>query len=324
MRTGSGETFAYDTLISTLPLNNLLALAGEWPAPDLFEAAEILNVRVGFRGAVRIPHQWVYVADAEIPFHRIGFPGNVNGRTCPPGCASISVEYTYPACGPAPLGEAIAASALDYLDEPGLVELDEVLTVTERLLTPAYVVHRSPGRPELEAVRELLAAKDVVLAGRFGAWDYLSIEESFESGWRAGVGDPGDGPCLGSAVWSPMTPWRSGWPSLTAVVIAAVGAAIVRAATRRAGILDEPDPIVPAHTTSVSTLGGIAVGLGLPRRGSRRRPRRRDPARVGRRRGRSSSRSGSSTTCSSCRSARSSASSARRPRRSSRSARGWR
>jgi UDP-GlcNAc:undecaprenyl-phosphate GlcNAc-1-phosphate transferase len=49
----------------------------------------------------------------------------------------------------------------------------------------------------------------------------------------------------------------------TAAVIAALGAAIVRAATRRAGILDEPDPIVPAHTTSVSTLGGIAVALGF-------------------------------------------------------------
>ena len=190
IRTESGETFAYDTLISTLPLNDLLALAGEWPAPDLFEAAEILNVRVGFRGAVRIPHQWLYVADAEIPFHRIGFPGNVNSRTCPPGCASISVEYTYPRGGPPLPGEAIAGSALDYLESLGLVDLEEVLTVTERLLTPAYVVNRSPGRPELEAVRELLAGKDVVLAGRFGAWDYLSMEESFESGWRVAAALP--------------------------------------------------------------------------------------------------------------------------------------
>ena len=48
----------------------------------------------------------------------------------------------------------------------------------------------------------------------------------------------------------------------TAVIIAAVGAAIVRATTHRAGILDAPDPIVPTHTTSVATLGGIAVALG--------------------------------------------------------------
>jgi UDP-GlcNAc:undecaprenyl-phosphate/decaprenyl-phosphate GlcNAc-1-phosphate transferase len=60
----------------------------------------------------------------------------------------------------------------------------------------------------------------------------------------------GDAPAIGLAF-------------LTAVVFAAVGAAIVRALTRRAGLLDEPDPIVPAHTTSVSTLGGIAVGLGI-------------------------------------------------------------
>jgi protoporphyrinogen oxidase len=182
-----GRTLSYDTLIATLPLNDLLGLVGEWPAPELFEASEILNVRIGFSGAVRAPHQWVYVPDAELPFHRIGFPGNVNGRTCPSGCASISVEYTYPRAGRRLSGEAITGWALDYLDELGLVELDEVLTVTERLLTPAYVVHRSPGRPEFEEVRELLARGGVVPAGRFGTWDYLSIEESFESGWRAGA-----------------------------------------------------------------------------------------------------------------------------------------
>jgi UDP-GlcNAc:undecaprenyl-phosphate GlcNAc-1-phosphate transferase len=49
----------------------------------------------------------------------------------------------------------------------------------------------------------------------------------------------------------------------TAAVFAAAGAAIVRAGVRRAGLLDHPDPIVPAHTTSTATLGGIAVGLGI-------------------------------------------------------------
>lgn len=183
----SGETLEYDTLISTLPLDDFLRRAGEWPAPELFEASEILNVRVGLRGAVRLPHQWVYVADEALPFHRIGFPGNVNARTCPPGCASVSIEYTHPRAGRRLPGETIAGWALDYLEGMGFLDLCEILTVTERLLAPAYVVHRSPGRPELEGIRDLLAESGVVLAGRFGTWDYLSIEESFESGWRAGV-----------------------------------------------------------------------------------------------------------------------------------------
>lgn len=48
----------------------------------------------------------------------------------------------------------------------------------------------------------------------------------------------------------------------TAVIIAAVGAAVVRFTTHRAGILDAPGSIVPAHTRPVATLGGIAVAFG--------------------------------------------------------------
>jgi UDP-GlcNAc:undecaprenyl-phosphate/decaprenyl-phosphate GlcNAc-1-phosphate transferase len=47
-----------------------------------------------------------------------------------------------------------------------------------------------------------------------------------------------------------------------ALIIAALGAAIVRATTHRAGILDAPGSIVPAHTRPVATLGGIAVAMG--------------------------------------------------------------
>ncbi len=187
VETADGKTFPYERLVATLPLDDLLVLAGEWPAPELFEATEILNVRVGFRGAVSTPHHWVYVPDAELPFHRIGFPGNVNHRTCPPGCASISVEYTYPRDGRPLRAEALAGWALDYLDELGFVDVQETLTVSERLLAPAYVVHRSPGRPEFDAIRELLAGGGASLAGRFGTWDYLSIEDAFGSGWRAGA-----------------------------------------------------------------------------------------------------------------------------------------
>ncbi len=48
-----------------------------------------------------------------------------------------------------------------------------------------------------------------------------------------------------------------------ALVFAAVAAVVVRAASRRAGLIDAPDPLVPAHTRPVATLGGIAVAVGL-------------------------------------------------------------
>ena len=54
------------------------------------------------------------------------------------------------------------------------------------------------------------------------------------------------------------------WLALSAAfIVAAVGAVAVRAAARRGlGVVDVPDPIIPAHTRPVATIGGIAVALG--------------------------------------------------------------
>jgi protoporphyrinogen oxidase len=185
LETAAGESVAYDTLVATLPLPDLLRLAGESPEPELFAATQLCNVRVGLRGSMRVPHHWVYVPDERLPFHRISFPGNVSARSCPPGCTSVSIEYTPPSDKEPVPGHVLVSQALEFVLDLGLVEAREVLTVTERLIAPAYVVHRAAGRPEHVALRERLAAHGVRLAGRFGSWDYLSMEESFVSGWEA-------------------------------------------------------------------------------------------------------------------------------------------
>ena len=68
--------------------------------------------------------------------------------------------------------------------------------MSDHLLSPAYVVNRSPVVPSSTSIRELLADGNVSLAGRFGTWDYFSIEESFESGWRVGTSGPRGDACL--------------------------------------------------------------------------------------------------------------------------------
>jgi protoporphyrinogen oxidase len=186
LRTSDGATIDYDLLISTIPLADLVRIAGvPAPAPDLFAATSVLNVRVGLRGSLRTPYHWVYVADADVPFHRIGFPRNVNPLTSPEGCVSVSVEYTIPARGDRLSSSAVASAALDFLCRRGLIEIDERLFDEELLITPAYVVHRARGRSAFATLARTLREHGVVLAGRFGTWDYLSIEESFESGVRA-------------------------------------------------------------------------------------------------------------------------------------------
>lgn len=180
-----GKAVAFDRLVSTMPLPRLLEAAGEGGATHgLLDATRIANVRVAFRGSMRSRLHWLYVPDPSLDFHRVGFPSNVNPRTCPPRCVSLSVEYTLPRHGRRTSTE-VAAMATGYLETMGLIEVEECLSVSEVILSPAYVVWRSTGRPWFSHLVARLRRGGVQVAGRFGRWDYLSMEGAFASGGDA-------------------------------------------------------------------------------------------------------------------------------------------
>jgi protoporphyrinogen oxidase len=183
LHTIDGASVPYELLVSTIPLASLVSMSGlRVPEDDLFASTQILNIRVGVRGRLRTPYHWVYTPDEDLPFHRVGFPQNVNHLTCPDGCASLSIEYTVPSRGGRMSTAAIADSALEYLTRRGLVEVEERVLLAERSISPAYVVRRAPGRAAFAELERTLREHGVWLAGRFGTWDYLSVEGAFESG----------------------------------------------------------------------------------------------------------------------------------------------
>jgi protoporphyrinogen oxidase len=184
--TSRGRTIAYDRLVGAGALPRLLEAAGCLDShADLFDATSVANVRVALRGRMRTPLHWVYTPDADVPFHRVAFPRNLNSATCPAGCVSLSVEYTLPLRGRRTPTAGIADAAVAYAVDLGLIGVDEVQGVWETVISPAYVLHRAPTRDELRRLRSSLADRDVHVAGRFGEWDYLSIEQSFVSGAQA-------------------------------------------------------------------------------------------------------------------------------------------
>jgi protoporphyrinogen oxidase len=180
-----GKEVAFDRLVSTMPFPRLLMATGTagWDERRL-DATSIVHVRVALRGAMRSRLHWLYVPEESLAFHRIGFPSNVNPRTCPPGCVSLSLEYTLPEHGRRTAIE-LAAMATDYLATMGMLEVEECLSVSEVILSPAYVVWRSTGRPWFAELTARLQRQHVQVAGRFGQWDYLSMEDAFASGWDA-------------------------------------------------------------------------------------------------------------------------------------------
>jgi protoporphyrinogen oxidase len=181
-----GKEIGFDRLVSTMPLPRLLEAMGvRGEENGVLDATRIAHVRVALRGALHTRLHWLYVAEEALDLHRIGFPSNVNPRTCPPGCVSLSLEYTLPPQGRRRTADEIGFMATEYLSALGLLEIEDFVSVSEVVLSPAYVVCRSPGRGFFAEHTEHLARHDVQVAGRFGRWDYLSMEGAFASGLAA-------------------------------------------------------------------------------------------------------------------------------------------
>jgi protoporphyrinogen oxidase len=180
----NGNMETYDVLIHTGALSQVVARCNLKPArPDLFDCAELINLRVGFEGAMQVDDHWHYVPDPEIPFFRVGYPGNINPGTCPSGCASLSIELEareWLKHGAAP--QRFAERALAYLAELDILTWRKLCVVDTWTISPAYVVHRENGRGDFARLFEELSAHNVHMAGRYGRWEYFSLEEAYLSG----------------------------------------------------------------------------------------------------------------------------------------------
>jgi len=174
----------FDFLVSSQPLPELLRACGiDPPASVRFRSAKVRNVRVGFRGSMLRDEHWVYVPDKGQPFYRIGFPRNINVATCPDGTASLSIEC---GCAVDDRGyrstQEVAESAVAYCSALGFVKCSEMLCIDELSIDPAYVIDRSEGRRDFQDAFDCLAAHGIFATGRYGRWDYLSMEDSFLDG----------------------------------------------------------------------------------------------------------------------------------------------
>jgi protoporphyrinogen oxidase len=95
--TATGECYAYDTLINTLPLPEFVAAAVQ-ATPNVLEAArslscsELLLVNVEVQHPAQRQSHWLYVYDADKYSTRINCIEKLSSNNAPFGCSGIQVE----------------------------------------------------------------------------------------------------------------------------------------------------------------------------------------------------------------------------------------
>jgi protoporphyrinogen oxidase len=179
---------SYDKLISTLPLNRTIEMAGIEisPVPDPYTSVLVLNI-----GAKRGPgcpdDHWLYVPDSKSKFHRVGFYSNVDRSFLPVSSrknndrVGIYVEKAFAGGVKAPNEEIerYSAKVLEELQVWGFIEDVEVADPT--WIDVAYTWTWPGSRWKQIALAEA-AGHDIFPIGRYGRWRFQGIAESLKEG----------------------------------------------------------------------------------------------------------------------------------------------
>jgi protoporphyrinogen oxidase len=191
--TADGRRWRWNRLVSSIPLRRFCELSTD---PELQAWASTLShsttvsynigVRERLPDALRDVH-WIYTPAPELPFYRVGFYSNMSSGMCPPGHAALYVEVGMSprALMEADIGGGLYRRVIDSLESLGWIRSAAIECCAMHTIPCAYV-HHTPGRDgAVEQIRERLAAHGVVAIGRYGLWDYMSMEDSMESALSA-------------------------------------------------------------------------------------------------------------------------------------------
>jgi protoporphyrinogen oxidase len=163
----------FERLVSSAPLNRLLALSGLAHDSGAFTWNKVLVFNLGFdKKGPRDPH-WIYYPDRSRCFYRVGFYDNIFDTDR----LSLYVELGYER-GAAVDHDAALSRVLADLKSEGVITDHELVAHHSVVMDPAYVHITRASMAEHDRLKRILNAKGVYSIGRYGGWTYCSIEDN--------------------------------------------------------------------------------------------------------------------------------------------------
>lgn len=183
----SGEERSYGTLVSTLPIHELVKIWVDAPAElreqvDRLRYNSLINVLIGCDNDPGHDYTALYVPDREIVFHRLSFPKAFGEKCVPPGGSSIMAEITANAGDGIweMTDDALIARVIDEIEGIGFVDRDHIVYRRVARFTYGYPVYDLEYRQNVTAMRETVKATGLHLLGRFAQFDYINSDVCVE------------------------------------------------------------------------------------------------------------------------------------------------
>lgn len=183
----------YDYIISSMPLNTLVALIQEVPkavqeAAALLACTQCVLVNLGIDRENVSDQDWTYFYDEGITTVRLSSPSNFSENNAPKGCSSLQAEI-YFSDKYKPLKKDPNAYIEVVIDELKscnvLKDSDKILHKSAWLIPFAQIIYDLDRFKAVELIRNFLQEHNIQSCGRFGEWSYAWSDESFLGGQNA-------------------------------------------------------------------------------------------------------------------------------------------
>ena len=178
LETGSGEAIDYDALISTMPLDRLLAVI-DGPARIKNLGSHFVHssshiVGVGLKGSVPDDLKtkcWIYFPEPQLPFYRATVFSNYSPNNAPAGHWSMMGEVSESPEKPVDRN-TIVDEVVSAFERCGFMDRSNVVSRWHRRLEHGYPTPWLGRDAVLAEAEQTLTAAGIYSRGRFGAWKY--------------------------------------------------------------------------------------------------------------------------------------------------------
>ena len=164
----------YDRLISTIPLINLIQLTKISYQSEAFTWNKVLVFNLGFDApSDDKANHWIYFPEKKYCYYRVGYYSNI----IPSDRMSLYVEIGFSKDADIDV-DTMLRMTLHDLKSAGVVSTQHLVSWHSVVMNPAYVHITTKGMEETRRIKQLLAQYDVYSIGRYGSWNYSSIEDN--------------------------------------------------------------------------------------------------------------------------------------------------
>lgn len=182
-----GETVDYETLISTMPLPELINCIKKVPKTiknvvQHLKYVSVFNINFGINRKNITDKHWVYFPERKFIFYRIGFPHNFSQNMAPKGCSSIYTEIAYSPHRPINKLDCKYKVIKDLIKIKIIKNKDEIILTKALDLKYAYVVYDHYWSQSTKMIHEFLQKNNIFSIGRFGKWVYSDMEGALLDG----------------------------------------------------------------------------------------------------------------------------------------------